>query len=156
MQLPRDGRVEQLVVGDAAPEEERQPRRELEIGDAVRCVRREALRIPFHAEEELRADEDRRQRHLDAGVESVSGRLGARLLEQIERALQVGVGDRPPVGAPHQRCQDFSGRGVFVVRTGRLRDEEAAARRRVAGPCRGVRTDDRNRIDRRLDARVAI
>ena len=37
--LRRDG--DQLVVRNAAPQEERQPRRELEIGDAVRPARRE-------------------------------------------------------------------------------------------------------------------
>ena len=35
LQPARDRRVEQLVVRDAAPQEERQPRRELEIADAV-------------------------------------------------------------------------------------------------------------------------
>ena len=37
-QLAADGGVEQLVVGDAAPQEERQARRELEVADRVRLA----------------------------------------------------------------------------------------------------------------------
>ena len=35
--------VEQLVVGNAAPQEERQPRRQIEIADAIRRIRRSLL-----------------------------------------------------------------------------------------------------------------
>ena len=156
VEFARDCRVEQLVVGDAAPEEERQPRRELEIRDAVWRVRREPGRILLHAEQELRTHQDARQRHLDAGVESVGRRFGARLLVQIERTLYVAVGDRPAVGPPHERRQDFSCRALFVVGTGRLRDEEPPPRRRVARSLRAVRPDDRNRINGWLDARMPV
>ena len=42
VQLALRGEVEQLVVGNAAPEEERQPRRQLEIADAVHRAGRDA------------------------------------------------------------------------------------------------------------------
>jgi hypothetical protein len=44
------GREQQLVVGDAAPEKEREPRRELDVVDALHGARRGAGRILLHAE----------------------------------------------------------------------------------------------------------
>ena len=55
---PAIASVEQFVVRNAAPEEERQPRRELEIADAIGGVRRDAGRVLFDAEQELRAHQD--------------------------------------------------------------------------------------------------
>ena len=63
---PRRRHVEQLVVRDAAPQEERQPRRQLEIAEPVRGARRDVGRLALEAEEELRIDEHARQRALDA------------------------------------------------------------------------------------------
>ena len=57
------GQVEQLVVGNAAPQEERQPRRQLDVADADRPRRaRRVGRIALDAEHELRAREDALQR----------------------------------------------------------------------------------------------
>ena len=67
---PRDAAGDQLVVGPAAPEEERQPRREVETVERdtpvpARTVRRRLL----EAEDEVRAREHRLQRRADAGFE---------------------------------------------------------------------------------------
>src|SRR6185436_8429315 len=64
------GEIEQLAVGDAAPEEERQARRELAIADAVHGRRRETGRILLDVETELRARENALQRFLDAALEA--------------------------------------------------------------------------------------
>src|SRR5262249_55651396 len=57
VQLPADGRVEQLVIGDAAPEEKRQTRRQLDVRKVVRRPRRDAGRIGFDLEQKIGAHE---------------------------------------------------------------------------------------------------
>src|SRR5687767_8907973 len=45
---PAHGGIEQFVVRDAAPQEERQPRGQFEIADAVDTARRHFLWVAFH------------------------------------------------------------------------------------------------------------
>ena len=47
------GQIEPLIVRDAAPQEERQPRRQLQVVEAIGLVRLDAVRILLDAEEEL-------------------------------------------------------------------------------------------------------
>jgi hypothetical protein len=98
------GQIEQLIVGNAAPQEKGEARRQLEIADPIRRVRRSADRVPFDAEQELRTDQHGRQGHLDARLEAAF-RAGFPI--ELERPLEIGVGDRPPIGSPHQRRQHF-------------------------------------------------
>ena len=65
---PRRGDVDQLVVGDAAPQEEREARGELEIVDG-RGGRAGAGGVLLGAEDELGAGQDGAERALDAAVE---------------------------------------------------------------------------------------
>ena len=109
--------------------------------------------ILLDAEEKLRADQHGAQRHLDAASKSA---LRARLFIELQRHLQIGVGHRPPIGAAHQRRKDALRAAFFLARLRRLADEDAAAAGRVAGALRIVRTIDRDRIDRRLDARMPV
>ena len=53
------GQVEEFVVRDAAPEEEREAGGELEVGDPVGRLRRDARRVGLDPEEELRAHQHR-------------------------------------------------------------------------------------------------
>ena len=138
------GQVEQLVVRDAAPQEERQARRELEVADAIGRPRRDAGRVLFDAEQELRIHQHRAQGHLDPRVE-VS--LRTPLPIERHRLFQVGVGDRPAIGPADQRGQDPSGAVFFVIRSRRLADKNPAAAGRVAVPLRRVRAGDRD-LDR--------
>ena len=99
-QLAPNGGVEQFIVRDAAPQEKRQSRRQIEIADPVDAVRRYFLRIAFHAEQELRVGEHSAQRRCDSGVEIA---FGAPFAIEGHRLVNFGFGDRPPIGAPHQR-----------------------------------------------------
>ena len=56
-----------VLVRDAAPQEERQPRGQLEVADAMDAARHRAGRIALDAEDEPRAGEDALQPALDAG-----------------------------------------------------------------------------------------
>ena len=106
LQFPGDGQAEQLVVRDAAPEEERQPGRQLHVADPIGGIRRNALRIALDAEQEFRARKNGPERHLDAGVESSIGpSFGASLPVEVEGNLDVRAADRPPVRAAGQ-CRD--------------------------------------------------
>jgi hypothetical protein len=45
LELPFHGEVQELVVGNAAPEEEREPRRQLHVADAINGVRGDVRRV---------------------------------------------------------------------------------------------------------------
>ena len=91
---PRSASVEQLVVGNAAPQEERQARRELEVADAVRPRRRGAGRIALDAEQELRADEQPLERQLDARVEARRSARPVRVERRAAAARPASVTGR--------------------------------------------------------------
>ena len=104
----RDRHVQQLVVGNAAPQEERQARGQLHVADAIRRLRRRARRVALDAEQELGAREHRAQRHLDAGVEVRA--LARASLVEAHRRLDVGGGHRPAERAAGERGDDPAAR----------------------------------------------
>ncbi len=77
LELALLGGLQQLLVGNAAPQEKRQARRQLEIGDAVRGAGGNVRRIALEPEHEVRVGQNPAQRHLDAAVE-VAARRGRR------------------------------------------------------------------------------
>ena len=92
-QLAALGRVEQLVVGDAAPQEEREARGELEISQRVRLPRLGARRVLEHAQEEVGVDEQPLEGELDAGVEAAAGlrpSVAGRTRSSVSTSLSVG------------------------------------------------------------------
>ena len=68
-QLAPSGDLEQLVVGDTAPEEKRQPRGQFEVADAIRRITRDVGRIPLHPKQEIRRDQKPLERELDSRLE---------------------------------------------------------------------------------------
>ena len=103
VQLARDRHIQQLVVRDAAPQEERQARGEIQVAHAIDGTGSRAGGILFDAEEEMRAHQHGGERHLDAGVEVA---IGTGLPVERERPLQIRVRDRTPIRPPHQRRKD--------------------------------------------------
>jgi len=69
-QPSRRRNVQQFLVRNAAPDEERQPRCELDVADAIRRAGSDARGITLDAEQELRADEQSLDRPLDAEIEA--------------------------------------------------------------------------------------
>ena len=63
------GEVDQLVVRNAAPEEERQTRSQLQVADAIRLTGGHVRWLLFSAHEKLRARQQPPKRQLDAVVE---------------------------------------------------------------------------------------
>ena len=156
-QLSPLGEVEKLVVRDTAPEEERQARRQLEVADAVVGVRRRARRVPLDAEEELRADQQPADRHLDAGVEAAA--VAAALVE-VDQTVHVLTVDRPAERAPREGREDVPrARGLFIDRRaggGPARQDPLPARRLVdrARAAGFVRSGDRHALHVGLIARI--
>src|SRR5438093_690460 len=73
VQLSASRRLPQLVVRNAAPEKERQPRRQIEIAEAIGGACRQACGLAFHAEQETRSSQNPLDPALDAGVKAVFG-----------------------------------------------------------------------------------
>ena len=136
-------RVEQLVVGHAAPEEERQPRRQLEVGDAVVAAGRGrgVRRIGLDPEQELGAHQQLLQRALDAGLEAAG--LAPRRVGDAQDP-EVGVVDRPAPRPPGQGRENGVGAGRLLVGVRGPAHEEALAGRGVAGARRVERPGDRD------------
>src|SRR5205823_6123176 len=105
--------VQQLVIRDAAPEEERQPGRELDVADLERRAARESGWLAFDAEKKLRADEQPLERALDARVEA---RLVAALVKEGQQVAKIGVARRPSIRESRQREQDLSCASSIVLR----------------------------------------
>ena len=81
----------ELVVRDAAPQEERQPRRELEIADPIYRARLGARRIVLDAEQEFWIDQQPLERPLQTRLEITLGVAAARVVER-RQPVDIGVG----------------------------------------------------------------
>ena len=150
----RDGQVEQLVVGNAAPEEEREARGQLQVGYRVGRARRDRGRLVLEPEQEAWADQDAAHRQLDARLEAAARRAVA---VQAEGDLQVGVAHRAPPGASRQRRDDGTGARRLLGGGGRDADEQLAAAGRLAdGDGVGKRPRDRHAGDHRLAVRGPV
>ena len=127
--------VEELVVRNAAPEEERQAGGQIEIGDGVVRIRRDVPRPLLDAVEEARRDQQLPQGPLDPRVEP---RIEARRVPAVavrgQQEVQLRLARRPPIGAPRQRREDLRRAGPLVLRRRRPAREDAPAALGVAGP----------------------
>ena len=147
---PVGRRLQQLVVRDAAPQEERQPRRQLEAAEAVGRVGRRVRGVALDAEQELGVDQHPFQRELDAGVEAAVAPAGA---EEAEQGRDVFLGGGPAIRPAGQPGEDPAGAGRLFVGRGRRRrpaDEDLAAARGIAGAVDGVGAADRHLLHRRV------
>ena len=147
------GQPQQFIVRNAAPQEERQARRQLQVTEPVGGARLHALRILLDPEQEFRTHQHRGQPQFDAGVEAP---LLARRAVQPERPFQVGVGDRTAIGPPHHVGEDLTRAGGFLLHGRRLTTEDTGAARGVTGAGRVVRPDDRDLVNRRLNSRMPV
>ena len=114
VQLALRRQVEQLVVGNAAPEEERQARRQLEVADPIGAV----PAAPPAGANSVRNRNDglTRMRCSASSMPASKPPLGAALGVEVEQHLDVRVGDRPAIGAARQRRQNRLRAAGFVAR----------------------------------------
>ena len=151
------GHVEERVVGNAAPQEKRQPRGQLEVADAVDGRPRFAGRVRLDTEQEPRADKESFQRKLDARLEASCGAAG---LIEAQQGPDVFLRDRPTIGTARERGKDLSdARFVlgFVGAARRLAHEDSPAREGILPRTGDGRwTADRDARDRRVAVRDLI
>ena len=98
--------LDQLVVGDAAPEKEREARRQLEVAETVGATDRQLRRLTLDAEHELRTGQHTLQCDLDATVEVA---LSTTLAPEIHQPIDVGVAPLSAVRATYERRDDLPG-----------------------------------------------
>src|SRR5262249_62396939 len=128
-----------------------QPRRQVEITDAIRLSRRQAGGISFDAEEELATHEDGAEGCLNPRVEI---RLAPRIAIERQHALDVRIFHWPPISAAHDRREDLFGTCFFVVGRLGLRDEKEPTAWRVSRSLVVERAGDGDLIDRGREPRV--
>src|SRR5262249_21729461 len=131
---------EQLVVGNAAPQEEGEPRSEFPIADAVDRARRALARIQLDTEQKVRGNQDGTERLLDAEVE-VPG--GASTAVEGEQRLEVGFGNLPAKCTAAQGRQDLARAGLFLRSARRMAHKNSSAAGSVAGTRDVIRSRDR-------------
>ena len=110
MKRARSASVEQLVVGHAAPEKERQARRQLEIAEPIGVSGRAAFRVALDAEQEVDRHQQATEGGFDSGFEPrIAAVLAARSMVEVEEGLDFLIRRRPPVGAAGQGANDLRG-----------------------------------------------
>ena len=109
------GGGEERLVGDAAPQEEREPRREIEIGDGIGRAGGRPVGVGLDAVEELGADEQAPDGELDAVLEAA---VPPALLVEVEQHAELAIGHGAAVGAAGQRRQDAAGARRLAGRIG--------------------------------------
>ena len=144
------GQLQQLVVGDAAPEEERQTRGQLEVVDVERAARRLVRRLPFSAEDKGRRGQDAAERKSDPALERARA---APLAVERQQSLSFVGRQRPSVRPAGHRREDPGGARLLVRGARGSANEQPRARwvgrlRAVEGPL------DRDRLDVRGALRI--
>src|SRR5207247_7201068 len=113
-------RLAELIVRNAAPQKERQPRSQIEIAEAIDGSRGRARRLALDAKEEARRGQDPFDPALDAGGEAAAclaealAKAGLSCSVELDERLHVRLGDGPPIRARRDRRQDLSRTGLFL------------------------------------------
>jgi len=128
-QLSALGEVEQFVIGNAAPQEEREARRQLELADSIRLIARDVGRFRLDAEQELRRHDQPHDSLLDAAIEVP---FPAPLAIERDQRLDVGIGHRPPKGTARE-CLENRSRAGDLFRFNRTHRRNAAKAFRETG-----------------------
>ena len=130
--LARD--VDQFVVGNAAPQEKRQPGGQFQIANAIRLADRQVGRFSFDTHQKLRACQDPPNGDLNTVFKR--GALASFLIEP-HQTFKVFGSCGTPISAPRQRRNDLLCASLFLGGLGRAR---GAACKHLAHAARVCRT----------------
>ena len=147
-QLARDREVEQLVVRNAAPQEERQTRGELDVGETIRGSGSDFAGIGLDAEQKIRADQQTLERRADAVVEISARRT---LIEAHQRLDIVCRRGRRYAAAPGS-TEFFVAHAVSSLAFAGWQTNMRRAARRVFRHASVVRSANQQRRDREFGA----
>ena len=151
VQPPLRGQRNQLLVGRAAPEEERQPRGQVDVPDAVRRTGHGIRGVVLDAEQELGRYQQGLERPADPFLEAAA--LPVAVVVGSEQRLNVAVRHRPPVRLPRERPQDLLGAPRLLLRSLRVAAQDAPAGRRLR---RDVALERPDHLDRRHHRHVGV
>ena len=139
--LPANRQIEQLIVGNAAPEKERQTRRELDIGQTIGGARRHRVGIGFDAEQEIRADQQPLERRANAAVEAAVGtRASDRSRAASAHRRSSPDGDTPAARASTGSSSRRRSRQLADCRAGTRRCAGGSASPAAPGRCTARRS----------------
>src|SRR5439155_5996425 len=150
-QLSPSGQVDQFIVGHAAPEKEGEARGELDVADGMGWPSRTLHRIALDTEEEVRIDQHRADRELDALVEAALAAARPVVDEQPLDVVRIDGTAESPSG---KGAEDFPSARLLIARGGRRADEDARPARRLVRPLRIVGTADLEAVD--AHRRIAV
>ena len=153
-QLPLSGQREQLLIGRRAPQEERQARRKIRVGDAICAARPHVAGLALQTEDEMRAREDRLEGRPHATFEALLRR--ASLVER-QQTIDLVAAERPAVCLGAETRDDLTRARLLFVRQRRPAREDLLAARRVRNSGDLERSVDDQIADmrQRRDARTA-
>ena len=114
-QPPLARHIQEFVIRNAAPQEERQAGGQLEIADAIGLAWTDAFGLLFDAVQETGRDQDARDRLLDAGFEVA---VAAALLVEPEQRLDFIVQQRAAIRAVGERRDDLPRARSLLIRAG--------------------------------------
>src|SRR5262249_2682868 len=147
------GNVKQLIVGNAAPEEKREPRRQFQIAHSVRTAWRYLSWVALHAEKKLRTREHLAQGRCDSRIEIA---FRAPFAEKRHRLVNFRLRDGAAVSAPHYCGQNLCGT-LFFLRFTWSRwpaNKQTAAAGCVSGAFWRIRPGNGNLVDGGRGARI--
>ena len=146
VQLVLAGDVDQFVIRDAAPDQEREARGQFQIGDAIRLAR-----VQFAGSRSARMRNCGLVRIRRSPSSIPSSKLpSCGLLDRIPAPIPNPRPLRTPVGSPHQSGQDLLGAGVFLALVGRTAGEDFAEGGRIERTRWSERALDSQDPDRRI------
>src|SRR5580658_5014659 len=131
VKLVLTGEIDQLVVRNTAPKEERQPRSQFQIAYAITLARFQVGGLALLAENEFRIGEDAFESPFDPRIEFAV--FVSTLLVETHQHFRVLRGDRPPEGMARQCRYDLPRARPFLIR-GRFTYKDLFAALRLACP----------------------
>src|SRR5438132_1885162 len=117
------GKVEQSLVRNAAPQEEGQARRDLDVAEAI--DRLTLFCISMDPQQEIRIDQKTFEGELNARVKTSA--VPAAVVEKLDQRLNVLGGQRPAISQPRHSRKNLSRASVFFGSLARIADENRAA-----------------------------
>src|SRR5262245_2235527 len=103
------GEREELFVRNAAPEEKRKSRRELEVVDAVVVPGCRLGRCFLEAEYEVRTGQDGLERRANPFLEAICAALRGSFLVEAHQPVAIMLRKRPTIGARSETRDDLVG-----------------------------------------------
>src|SRR5437773_1887594 len=124
LKFPLRRQPEKFVVGNAAPQEKRESRRQFQIADAVFGSGGDTTRIALNAEKKLWRNQEPLKRHLDAGFKvSFRPAVSINIYERINILIRNG----PAVRSTREVREYLSRAGFLLIGAGWFANENGMA-----------------------------